>query len=111
MNHNELKERWKQEEAIAHIHGWDFSHIDDRYEEEQDIPWDYESLIRQYLHHETVVKEFAAYYELYRKYERDYSPIGILKGEASTEMLERVRNAPFDERILLSSMLSARMLL
>ena len=49
MNHQELKERWKQEEAIAHIHGWDFSHIDDRYEEEQDIPWDYESLIRQYL--------------------------------------------------------------
>ena len=49
MNHQELKERWKQEEAIAHIHGWDFSHIDDRYEEEQDSPWDYESLIRQYL--------------------------------------------------------------
>ena len=49
MNHQELKELWKQEEAIAHIHGWDFSHIADKYEEENDIPWDYDSLIRQYL--------------------------------------------------------------
>ena len=49
MNHQELKELWKQEEAIAHIHGWDFSHIADKYEEENDIPWDYDSLVRQYL--------------------------------------------------------------
>ena len=49
MNHQELKNLWKQEEAIAHIHGWDFSHIDEKYEEEQDIPWDYDSIVRQYL--------------------------------------------------------------
>ena len=49
MNQNELKERWKQEESIAHIHGWDFSHLDGRYGEEQDIPWNYDSLVRQYL--------------------------------------------------------------
>ncbi|MCR5251159.1 MAG: AAA family ATPase [Lachnospiraceae bacterium] len=67
-----------------------------------------ESVIRQYLHHETVVKEFAAYYELYRKYEKDYSPLGILKGEGTELMRDRVREAPFDERILLSSMLSER---
>ena len=31
-----LKEEWLKEESIAHIHihGWDFSHIDGRYEEE-----------------------------------------------------------------------------
>ena len=49
MNRNELKELWKQEEQIAHIHGWDFSHLHGRYEEEQDIPWDYDSIVRQYL--------------------------------------------------------------
>ena len=27
-----------KEERIAHIHGWDFSHIDGRYEEEGDLP-------------------------------------------------------------------------
>ena len=30
----ELKQEWLAEESIAHIHGWDFSHINDRYEEE-----------------------------------------------------------------------------
>ena len=49
MNHQELVERWKQEEAIAHIHGWDFSHIDGKCEEEQDLPWNYDSLVRQCL--------------------------------------------------------------
>ena len=49
MNRNELKERWLQEEQIAHIHGWDFSHLHGRYEEEQDIPWDYEKIVRQDL--------------------------------------------------------------
>ena len=34
-----LKEEWLKEESIAHIHihGWDFFHIDGRYEEEQDL--------------------------------------------------------------------------
>ena len=41
MNTNELSERWKAEERIAHIHGWDFSHIAGRYTEEDDLPWDY----------------------------------------------------------------------
>ena len=46
---NKLKEEWLKEEQIAHIHGWDFSHIHDRYKEEDDLPWDYESIIRKYL--------------------------------------------------------------
>ena len=46
---NKLKEEWLKEEEIAHIHGWDFSHIHERYNEEDDLPWDYESIIRKYL--------------------------------------------------------------
>lgn len=42
-------ENWKAEESIAHIRGWDFSHIDGRYTEETDLPWDYRSVIKQYL--------------------------------------------------------------
>ena len=49
MNREYLKRIWKHEEKIAHIHGWDFSHIRGRYEEENDLPWDYERIIRQYL--------------------------------------------------------------
>lgn len=45
----ELKEVWKSEEDIAHIHGWDFSHISERYEEENELPWDYKKIIFEYL--------------------------------------------------------------
>ena len=38
MKTNELIKRWKAEEEIAHIHGWDFSHIEGRYMEEGDLP-------------------------------------------------------------------------
>jgi SAM-dependent methyltransferase len=49
MNQEYLKSIWKQEEETAHIRGWDFSHIDGRYEEENDLPWSYEKVVRQYL--------------------------------------------------------------
>ena len=49
MKTNELIKRWKAEESIAHIHGWDFSHIDGRYMEEDDLPWDYRETISRYL--------------------------------------------------------------
>lgn len=40
---------WLEEEAVAHIHGWDFSHIAGRYEEEDDLPWSYREEISRYL--------------------------------------------------------------
>lgn len=49
MDLNCLKTKWLQEERIAHIHGWDFSHIEGRFEEGQDIPWNYEAIVRRYL--------------------------------------------------------------
>lgn len=49
MEKEELLKGWLEEEAAAHIHGWDFSHINDRYEEEKDLPWDYEQVVKQYL--------------------------------------------------------------
>ena len=44
-----LIENWKNEEAIAHIHGWDFSHINDRYRETTDFGWDYKATVLRYL--------------------------------------------------------------
>ena len=49
MNAEELKVIWKKEEDIAHIHGWDFSHIYGRYEEDNNLPWDYEKTVRNYI--------------------------------------------------------------
>ena len=49
MNKEELISQWKEEERVAHIHGWDFSHIRGRYTEEEDLPWDYRETILGYL--------------------------------------------------------------
>lgn len=48
MNTKKLKKYWKSEEQLAHIHGWDFSHIEGRYIQ-QNPPWDYKSIIFSYL--------------------------------------------------------------
>ncbi len=49
MNKKELKEKCFKEEKMAKIKGWDFSYINDRYEEEDDLPWDYKEIIKKYL--------------------------------------------------------------
>lgn len=58
MNKEMLKSIWKQEEEVAHIHGWDFSHIHGRYTEEKDLPWDYEKLIRQHLKSDMAIMDY-----------------------------------------------------
>lgn len=49
MKTEELRKLWKAEEAIAHIKGWDFSHIEGRYTSEDSLPWDYRAAILEYL--------------------------------------------------------------
>lgn len=49
MNEKYLRTIWKQEEETAHIHGWDFSHIHGRYEAENDLPWNYEEIVKEYI--------------------------------------------------------------
>ena len=49
MNQTELYTLWKEEERIAHVKGWDFSHIEDRSAEQTDFPWDYRQTIARYL--------------------------------------------------------------
>ena len=49
MRKEDLIRFWKEEETVAHIHGWDFSHIEDRYTQKDDFPWDYRETILRYL--------------------------------------------------------------
>lgn len=49
MDIQALREEWLGEERIAHIKGWDFSHIHGRYTEEDDLPWDYGKIVRDRL--------------------------------------------------------------
>lgn len=47
MNYTNLKNQWKKEEDYS-FHGWDFSHIDDRWEHKQ-LPWDYFEIATNYI--------------------------------------------------------------
>lgn len=49
MNKTDLYNFCKYEESIAYIHGWDFSHLDNRFTEETDLPWNYDEIVRSYL--------------------------------------------------------------
>lgn len=75
--------------------------------EEEGLPVD-ETLVGQYLRNEEVVKEFAAYYDLYQKYKREYHIADILKGAPSDRAVARARKAAFDERLSLLGMLLDR---
>ena len=84
--------------------GWeDLSDIILMYEEEG-LKVD-EALVGQYINNEKVVKEFCAYYDLYNKYKKDYRIEDILRGNVAEATFEKVRNATFDERLSLVSML------
>ncbi len=72
--------------------------------EEQDFPVD-EALIAQYIRNKRIARDFASYYELYKKYKRDYQVLEILQGAWSKDTQNRAKEAAFDERISLMGLL------
>lgn len=64
-----------------------------------------ETLVIQYLQNRRVAKDFAVYYDLFKKYQSDYKVEEILTGKASDEIKQRAQNAQFDERIALLGLL------
>ncbi len=68
-----------------------------------------ETFVGQYIRNDRVVKEFTAYYDLYRKYQNDYKVEDILTGKVSEQAKDKARKADFDERLSLMGMLIDRM--
>lgn len=64
-----------------------------------------ERLISQYIQNKGIAEDFAAYYDLYNKYKSDYQIDTILEGKASDDIKQRAKNAKFDERYSLISLL------
>ena len=64
-----------------------------------------EELIRQYLQNRKIAKEFAVYYDLFRKYRSDYQVDRILDGTADGSLKLRAKKARFDERLSLLGLL------
>ena len=58
MMTEELKTIWKREEDCAYVKGWDFSHLRGRYHEEDNLPWDYEAIIRDTLKDEMQLLDY-----------------------------------------------------
>lgn len=68
-----------------------------------------ETFVGQYIRNDRVVKEFTAYYDLYRKYQNNYKVEDILTGKVSEQAKDKARKADFDERLSLMGMLIDRM--
>ena len=62
-------------------------------------------VVRQYIQHDAVAGEFAAYLELYRKYESDYGIPEILGGSVKEGTLKKLAHASFDERLSVVNLL------
>ena len=58
MTTEELRTIWKSEEKCAFVKGWDFSHIDGRYVEEENLPWDYANIIKKYLKNDMRILDY-----------------------------------------------------
>lgn len=86
------------------VRGWeDLSQMVVLYEKHL-MPVD-ERLTGQYLQCPEIARAFAAYYDLFHKYQSDYQIAEILEGRASAEIKDRARKARFDERLALLGLL------
>ena len=91
---------------FATARGWqDLSELLTVYEK-LDMEVDQE-VIFQYIQHEKIAKDFANYLELYYKYQTDYQIQGILEGNVRESVYEKLKFAPFDERLSVIGLLLA----
>ena len=63
-------------------------------------PCDHDLFV-QFLRDDDIADRFSVYYSLFDKYRSDYQIGRILDGEVGDEIVQRARNAAFDERIAL----------
>ena len=63
------------------------------------------SLVLQYLTVPDVARKFAAFYTLFLNYRSNYSIQNVLDGHSSDDIIQKAKNAPFDERLSVISLL------
>ena len=76
--------------------------------EKLDLSFDRE-VVGQYIQHAKIAKDFAAYLELYRKYQSLYQIDEILSGNRSEALMEQAARAPFDERLSVISLILSKL--
>ena len=68
-----------------------------------------QDVIKQYIQHRMIAKDFANYLELYYKYKTDYGIEGILEGRWNTASLMKIKAAPLDEHLSVVSLLNGKL--
>ncbi len=76
--------------------------------EKLELPID-ESVILEYIQHPKIARDFAAYYDLFKKYQSDYHVEEILAGKLPESAVERLKSAPFDERLSVIGLLIGKL--
>ena len=64
-----------------------------------------ESLVGQYLQNSRIARDFAVYYDLWGKYRSEYQVEQILAGTGGEAVLQKAKDARFDERLSLLGLL------
>lgn len=62
-------------------------------------------LVSQYLQDEEIAEDFAVYYDIFNKYRSDYQIDAILAGNPPQEIIDRAKEAPFDEKLSITGLL------
>ncbi len=66
-------------------------------------------VVKQYIQHAKISKDFANYLELYYKYQSEYQIDEVLKGNRDEELMEQAAKAPFDEKLSVIGLLLAKL--
>lgn len=94
--------------SFATARGWeDLSQMISLYEQyEFEVN---ESLVIQYIQDKKMARDFAIYYGLYKKYQSDYKVTDIIQGNPSDDILQRAKDAEFDERLAVVTLISSEL--
>lgn len=68
-----------------------------------------QEVVYQYIQHARIAKDFANYLELYAKYRTDYQIDELLRGRWKPSAIEKLKFAPFDERLSVIGLLISRL--
>ncbi|MBQ7796172.1 MAG: AAA family ATPase [Lachnospiraceae bacterium] len=66
-------------------------------------------VVKQYIQHAKISKDFANYLELYYKYQSQYQIDEVLKGNRDEELMIQAARAPFDEKLSVIGLLLAKL--
>ena len=67
------------------------------------------SMIIQYIQHPKIARDFANYYDLYKKYETGYDVEALLAGNISEKMIKQIQEASFDEKVSVIGLMTSKL--